>query len=88
MGWVWLPRAESVPWAGGGAPGGIECFPALGAAGASCTGCGTTARVDEGARGHHTRMASPLGAVLGGGGNVGRKLQWMHDLCRLWVAKL
>ena len=60
-GWIRLPTAEGVPRAGGGAPGRRECFPALGATGAGCTGCGATARVDEGARGHHTRMASSLG---------------------------
>ena len=30
VGWVWLPTAEGVPRAGGGAPGRRECFPALG----------------------------------------------------------
>ena len=49
-GWVRLPTAEGVPRAGGGAPGRRECFPALGATGAGCTGCGTTARVDKGAQ--------------------------------------
>ena len=53
-GWVRLPTAEGVPRASGGALGCKECFPAQGATGAGCTGCGTTARVDEGARGHHT----------------------------------
>ena len=49
MGWVLLPTTEGIPPAGGGAEGCTECFPALGATGASCTGCGATARVDEGA---------------------------------------
>ena len=44
------PTAEGVPRAGGGAPGRRECFPALGATGAGCTGCGATARVDKGAQ--------------------------------------
>ena len=39
-GWVWLPTAEGVPWAGGGAPGRRECFPALGATVASWGGGG------------------------------------------------
>ena len=47
MDWVWLPTACGIPRAGGGAPGHRECFPALGATGASC---GATARVDEGAQ--------------------------------------
>ena len=68
MGWVWLPTAEGGPWAGGGAPGRRECFPALGATGASCTGCGATAHVDEGAqRAPHPNGLS-VGWVGGGGG--------------------
>ena len=69
-GWVRLPTAEGVPWAGGGAPGRRECFPALGATGASCTGCGATARVDEGAQ----RAPHPNGFSVepkgGGGGGL------------------
>ena len=49
-GWVRLPTAEGVPRAGGGALGRRECFPALGATGGGCTGCGATAHVDEGAQ--------------------------------------
>ena len=71
----WLPTAEGLPRAGGGAPGRRESFPALGATGAGCTGCGATTRIDEGARGHHTRMASPL--RKGGGAGVGR---WLSGL--------
>ena len=65
-GWVRLPTAEGVPWARGGTPGRRECFPAQGATGASCTGCGATARVDEGAQ----RAPHPngLSIVVGGGG--------------------
>ena len=68
-GWVRLPMAEGVPRAGGGAPGRRECFPALGATGAGCTGCGATARVDEGAQ----RAPHPngLSVVPGGGGQGG-----------------
>ena len=79
-GWVRLPTAEGVPWASGGAPGRGECFPALGATGAGCTGCGTIARVDEGARGHHTRMASPLrrGGGLAGGCLASRGRPQLH----------
>ena len=47
MDWVWLPMACGAPRASGGAPGRRECFPAQGAAGASCTGCGATARVSQ-----------------------------------------
>ena len=50
VGWVWLPTTEGIPWAVGGAPGCRECFPALGATSASCTSCGATACVDEGAQ--------------------------------------
>ena len=63
-GWVRLPTAEGVPRAGGGAPGRKECFPALGATGAGCTGCGATARVDEGAQ----RAPHPNGLSVGRGG--------------------
>ena len=64
---VRLPTAEGVPRAGGGAPGRKECFPALGATGAGCTGCGATARVDEGAQ----RAPHPNGlSVWGGGGGL------------------
>ena len=66
-GWVRLPTAEGVPRAGGGAPGRKECFPALGATGAGCTGCGATARVDEGAQ----RAPHPNGTWEGGGGEAG-----------------
>ena len=58
------PTAEGVPWAGGGAPGRRVCFPALGATSAGCTGCGATARVDEGAQ----RAPHPNGLSLEGGG--------------------
>ena len=74
VGWVWLPTAQGVPWAGGGAPGRRECFPALGATGAGCTGCtgcGATARVDEGAQ----RAPHPNGLAVeergGGQGSAG-----------------
>ena len=70
-GWVRLPTAEGVPRAGGGAPGRKECFPALGATGAGCTGCGATARVDEGAQ----RAPHPNGLSVeegsGGQGSAG-----------------
>ena len=71
-GWVRLPTAEGVPRAGGGAPGRRECFPALGATGAGCTGCGATARVDEGAQ----RAPHPNGLSVeeGGGGGRGRQV--------------
>ena len=49
-GWVWLPTAEGIPREDGGAPVRRECFPALGATGASCTGCGATTRLDKGAQ--------------------------------------
>ena len=45
-----VPMAEGIPWAGGGAPGRRVSFPALGATSAGCTGCGATARVEEGAK--------------------------------------
>ena len=64
VGWVWLPTAQGIPQAGGGAPGRTECFPALGAAGASCTSCGATARVDEGAQ----TAPHPNGLSVGRGG--------------------
>ena len=67
-GWVQLPTAEGVPRAGGGAPGRRECFPALGATGAGCTGCGATARVDEGAqRAPHPNGLSVVRGGLGRG---------------------
>ena len=55
-----------------GAPGHGECFPALGATGAGCTGCGATARVDEGAQ----RAPHPNGLSVeeGGGGGRGRQV--------------
>ena len=64
------PTAEGVPWADGGAPGRRVCFPALGATSAGCTGCGATARVDEGAQ----RAPHPNGLSVeeGGGGGRGR----------------
>ena len=63
------PTAEGVPRAGGGAPGRRVCFPALGAASAGCTGCGATARVDEGAQ----RAPHPNGLSFEeGGGGRGR----------------
>ena len=75
-GWVQLPTAEGVPRAGGGAPGRRECFPALGATGAGCTGCGATARVDEGAQ----RAPHPDGLSVeprwGGGGTVTVTEHW------------
>ena len=75
-GWVRLPTAEGVPRAGGGAPGRKECFPALGATGAGCTGCGATARVDEGAQ----RAPHPNGlSVVQGGGEGGRGF-WTQNL--------
>ena len=62
------PTAEGVPWADGGAPGHGVCFPALGATSAGCTGCGATARVDEGAQ----RAPHPNGlSVEEGGGGQG-----------------
>ena len=62
------PTAEGVPWADGGAPGHSVCFPALGATSAGCTGCGATARVDEGAQ----RAPHPNGlSVEEGGGGQG-----------------
>ena len=62
------PTAEGVPWADGGAPGHRVCFPALGATSAGCTGCGATARVDEGAQ----RAPHPNGlSVEEGGGGQG-----------------
>ena len=63
------PTAEGVPWADGGAPGHRVCFPALGATSAGCTGCGATARVDEGAQ----RAPHPNGLSVeeGGGGGQG-----------------
>ena len=64
VGWVWLPTACGVPWAGRGAPGRRECFPALGATAASCTGCGTTTHVDEGPK----RPPHPNGLSVGEGG--------------------
>ena len=66
-GWVRLPTAEGVPRAGGGAPGRKECFPALGATGAGCTGYGATARVDEGAQ----RAPHPNGLSVGAWGGGG-----------------
>ena len=63
VGSVWLPTAEGVPRAGGGAPGRSECFPALSASGASCTVCGATARVDQGA----WRAPRPNGLSVGRG---------------------
>ena len=65
------PTAEGVPWADGGAPRRRVCFPALGATSAGCTGCGATARVDEGAQ----RAPHPNGLSVeegGGGGGRGR----------------
>ena len=62
--WVWLPTAEGVPRAGGGALGRKECFLALGATGASYTGWGATARVAEGAK----RAPHPNGLSIGKGG--------------------
>ena len=74
------PTAEGVPWAGGGALGRRECFPALGATYAGCTGCGATARVDEGAQ----RAPHPNGLSVeeggGGGAGVGRWLCWPRRL--------
>ena len=66
------PRPRAYRGAGGGSPGRKECFPALGATGAGCTGCGATARVDEGAQ----RAPHPngLSVVLGGGG--GQSQDW------------
>ena len=66
-GWVRLPTAEGLPRAGGGAPGRRECFSALGATSAGCTGCGAIARVDEGAR----RAPHPNGLSAGEGGGEG-----------------
>ena len=66
VGWVWPPTAKGIPRAGGGAPGRRECFPAQGATGASCTGCGATARVDEGPK----RAPHPNGLSVPGGGGV------------------
>ena len=71
-GWVRLPTAEGVPCAGGGAPGRRECFPAQGATGASCTGCGATARVDEGAQ----RAPHPNGLSVGRGGRGRLAADW------------
>ena len=65
-GWVRLPTAEGVPRASGGAPGRRECFPALGATGAGCTGCGATARGDEGAQ--WAPHPNGLSVEEGGGG--------------------
>ena len=56
-----------------------ECFPALGDTGAGCTGCGATTRIDEGPRGHHTRMASLLRKGRGGAG-VSRWLSGLEAL--------
>ena len=77
VGWVWLPSAERVPQAGGGAPGRRECFLALGATGASCTGCGATARVDEGAQ----RAPHPNGLSVDVGGGGGRGGGGLHRGC-------
>ena len=75
-GWVRLPTAEGVPRAGGGAPGRKECFPALGATGAGYTGCGATARVDDGAQ----RAPHPNGlSVEEGGGGVNHKVGGAKD---------
>ena len=50
VGWVRLPTAWGVLWAGGGAPGRTECCPALETASANCTGRGAAACVDQGAQ--------------------------------------
>ena len=70
------PTAEGVPWAGGGAPGRRVCFPALGATSAGCTGCGATARVDEGAQ----RAPHPNGLSVEEGGGGGRVGWWLSGL--------
>ena len=77
-GLVRLPTAEGVPRAGGGAPGRRECFPAQGATGAGCTGCGATAHVDKGAQ----RAPHPNGLSVVARGGLGGA-----TLCRisLWL---
>ena len=75
-GWVRLPTAEGVPQAGGGALRRRECFPAQGATGASCTGCGATARVDEGAQ----RAPHPNGLSVGRGGRGRLAAVWPPEV--------
>ena len=77
-GWVRLPTAEGVPRANGGAPGRRECFPAQGATGASCTGCGATARVDEGAQ----RAPHPNGLSVDWGGGQFAEAKLLGDISK------
>ena len=67
----------------GGAPGRRECFPALGATGASCTGCGATARVDEGVQraeegGGGKSASKPKGFGPRDSPPCPRHYYWMH----------